>query len=327
MEAVKKQCRACLTQDDVLHPLFVDENNFYDVEDSILNMFTRSTSLKATLEDRYPKFICNNCFLDLLRANDFWKRCRLSMTKLDEINENFIDNDAITFETIAEDHNSGQTLSYVNKEQSKSQQRPKTEAHLCDVCGKVFSNGSRYRRHASVHSDYRRYKCKICNKQYKEISAIHVHMQNHKNEKRYSCTYCGEKFNTWNTRFCHIRTHHTTEKQFVCEICDKSFKLKSSLKSHLVYHTGEKSHSCSICSKSYSHSKSLKDHMYTHFKEKQPLCKICEKRFCTPKSLRQHMQLMHSNRQKPLCEVCNKSFSTVHVLRNHMKQHKQKDSE
>lgn len=73
-------CRACLAQDEEMHPLFFDRIwGSPNPRTDLLEMFTSCTALDVTLNDPYPKQICSNCLSKLYEAYSFWKKCRDSI--------------------------------------------------------------------------------------------------------------------------------------------------------------------------------------------------------------------------------------------------------
>lgn len=87
----------------------------------------------------------------------------------------------------------------------------KEESHLCDICGKCFSNRHNLGNHRKIHFDHRPHQCQQCPKKYRTPLLLRQHM--------------------------HV---HTGIKEFICEICAKEFAKKCSLSIHLKkYHSNE----------------------------------------------------------------------------------------
>lgn len=80
-------CRACLTQDEDMQPLFCNQEWFsFNPGYDVLNMFISCTALKVAADDSYPKHLCNSCFKELVEAYSFWKKCRQSVEEMDRLN-------------------------------------------------------------------------------------------------------------------------------------------------------------------------------------------------------------------------------------------------
>ncbi|XP_054878335.1 zinc finger protein 62 homolog isoform X2 [Poeciliopsis prolifica] len=92
---------------------------------------------------------------------------------------------------------------------------------------------------SGTNSNKNSFKCDICGRIYPQQCKLKKHYRTHTDEKRISCESCGKSFSRNGALNDHRRIH-TGEKPFSCESCGKSFTRNSNLKVHKRIHTGEK---------------------------------------------------------------------------------------
>jgi uncharacterized Zn-finger protein len=148
----------------------------------------------------------------------------------------------------------------------------------CDVCGKLFPNKPKTRRHVQYHVKLAIFECDFCGKSSK-----------FKDKLRYN-----------------ILVWHSDVKPFECLICGSKFKLSIQLKRHLKDHFDRRDFKCTICGKSYKRNGDLKDHLRSHENKREFECKICGKSFNTKESLKHHRVVHRPKNFK--CPECGKSF-------------------
>jgi len=161
--------------------------------------------------------------------------------------------------------------------------------HMCDLCGKAYSDESGLRAHNMMHhSDNRPYGCVLCGKAYTTKQSLTVHLRSHTGQKACICSICGKGLSSCNTLREHME-NHTGIKSHKCTICPKTYSAKLALKRHMMSHTGERDHQCTHCGKSFFRKTILDNHMRTHTGDKPYPCKICGKKFAQSSQLVRHI--------------------------------------
>ena len=90
----------------------------------------------------------------------------------------------------------------------------KNEEHICDLCGKVFTNPLSLRNHKKTHGEAN-LQCQMCGKSFVRRNNLNTHTKfAHSDLKPFSCL-CGKRFKTK----AHVRRHwltsgHTKGKRF-----------------------------------------------------------------------------------------------------------------
>jgi uncharacterized C2H2 Zn-finger protein len=112
---------------------------------------------------------------------------------------------------------------------------------MCDVCGKGFNSGSRFKTHMLKHKGLKSFKCEYCNKGFYSNCNLNQHL-----------------------------VVHETGGQYMCHICGKEFKRPFNLKLHMATHTGEKKYQCDTCGQIFSRSDNLMTHSRKHSEKLVP---------------------------------------------------------
>jgi len=139
--------------------------------------------------------------------------------------------------------------------------------HLCQVCGKMFTNRHSLRYHKRIHVE-KSHTCLIpgCSKLFKNSSALNEHRITVHGVHIYKCP----------------------EKN-----CSKSYALKRDLNHHLSTHTGKFSCTVDGCTKTFRDQHSLNLHIKTHTGEKDQKCPYCSYVCIQRSALKLHKQRKH----------------------------------
>lgn len=153
--------------------------------------------------------------------------------------------------------------SYFHRGETASQPKPQVAAHICNLCGKGFSQQNLLRIHHRVHTGERPFECKVCGKNFYSTSNLRAHERIHSGERPFKCSLCPRSFSQSGNLQQHIRTH-TGEKSFKCEICGRTYTRCADLRRHQRIHSGDKPYQCGVCKKAFMQSGSLRSHERTH---------------------------------------------------------------
>ena len=106
----------------------------------------------------------------------------------------------------------------------------------CQICGKVLGSNNLKYHLETVHGNPELLKthiCDICGKKFSQEHKMKLHKLTHNKEYKYICPYgeCGKGFYDNSRLKDHIRTH-TREPCGSCNVCGKSFMARSAMADH-----------------------------------------------------------------------------------------------
>ncbi|KAL5281400.1 hypothetical protein ACFFRR_005040 [Megaselia abdita] len=296
------------------------------------------------LRERFPKFVCQDCFDKMTEFYIFYESCQESTRKcLEMLNTNIVKYEMEIVKQELQDESVGFSDRSFNLELSdceeddhesengdhdfdpedpldpdaeeeldmkpKAQKKTKSssgEVFSCDKCDKRFFKEFRYRAHMRVHEGLKGYECPKCQKTFAKASTQAAHIRDVHEEPgaNHQCSYPG---------------------------CDKVYSRLQTLKWHQksVHEKGgepaeNKTHPliiCEECGKTFKNMNSLKKHRYKHTGEQLPFeCEECHKRYITKHKLKEHM-MRHAGIKNFVCPYCNMRKTTRHELKTHINYH------
>lgn len=142
------------------------------------------------------------------------------------------------------------------------------QAHICNLCGKVFPVDASLQEHVRTHlnSSSKEYQCETCGKTFCQASSLKAHQLVHSGLKPHTCNVCQASFRKTH----HLRRHflvHTGERPYQCDFCDRTFTSSGNLNKHRAIHLGEKNFECEFCSKKFTQSSNLSKHRAIHLRQ------------------------------------------------------------
>uniref|UniRef100_A0A096NZE5 Zinc finger and BTB domain containing 49 n=2 Tax=Cercopithecinae TaxID=9528 RepID=A0A096NZE5_PAPAN len=128
-----------------------------------------------------------------------------------------------------------------------------------------FAASGDVQRHIIIHSGEKPHLCDICGRGFSNFSNLKEHKKTHTADKVFTCDECGKSFNMQRKLVKH-RIRHTGERPYSCSACGKCFGGSGDLRRHVRTHTGEKPYTCEICNKCFTRSAVLRRHKKMHCK-------------------------------------------------------------
>ncbi|XP_002096118.3 transcription factor Ouib [Drosophila yakuba] len=147
------------------------------------------------------------------------------------------------------------------------------KVHVCDHCGKKFTDKGNFNLHVLRHSGVKPFECPECGQKEFNRYILNIHIRvKHRGEKPYACQFCGERFVHSTMRSRHenrVHRNRATPKNFKCNYCDKRFESNYQRSKHEVVHTGERNFHCEVCKVSFTRNSNLKTHYRSRLHQKK----------------------------------------------------------
>ncbi|KAK7066905.1 hypothetical protein SK128_004466 [Halocaridina rubra] len=195
--------------------------------------------------------------------------------------------------------------------------------YRCDLCGTLFTESAKVKKHMRLHTETKPFQCHICTKQFLHKSGLQTHLFTHsETEDRPTCEICGKSFTAKISLDIHMRSH-TGEKPFMCSFCGKQFTRKSGCLSHMRLHTGEKPYLCKKCGKRFAYSSGLRSHMNMHNKA---VCTLCGVKLIGGIDPSKHVTRRISAIGVK-CYICDIEFKSVSLFKHHLYKHEVNERE
>ncbi|CRK86918.1 CLUMA_CG000739, isoform A [Clunio marinus] len=188
----------------------------------------------------------------------------------------------------------------------------KIKAYQCDICDKSFYVRKDLARHIDTHRENRTrdYHCYICEKSYLNNEGLRKHVRRcHENiEKPYQCDICSKKFDARYEIAAHVDIHRKYRtRDFNCDICKTYYFNKILLQQHKSHCHGNKIFSCAFCGRTFKTKRERKSHSCSYFKKSNKNNK---------KWSRTNLILNQTISQNTPCEICGRIFKHVSCSSN-----------
>ncbi|KAF9418031.1 hypothetical protein HW555_005015 [Spodoptera exigua] len=298
-------CRVCLKEGCI--PIF--GNDTMEDISVFLNTFA---SIEVTVDDPYPKYLCQPCNELLQGAILFRKTAQQSDHLLKNPVENLHTNDDIYDYADNNDNLS-------DYEDSKLRQQRSYHCKQCEISFDSFKEYSEHR--ISEEHENMRHMCPICNRSY-TAKYLKKHLAIHTQETSFMCDICGKNF-LMQGPFTRHRLTHFYSLPFKCSLCPYKGRFRESLKMHMRTHTGEKPYQCSQCPSRFISKSNLNKHTLTHKGEHDFKCESCGRGFYTKRTLDLHYKVDHAGIKEHVCNICGKAFGyRKQMMKHQLKVHK-----
>jgi uncharacterized Zn-finger protein len=306
-------CRVCLNEGNI--PIYGN-----DLVEDVSEALRSIGSIEIEIEDEYSKFLCSNCYTQLLNAISFRKNAQ----KTDQILRNpeeAVDGVEPSFDD-DDDDNTKSSVEMDEPYEYKSKKVKKGRKWKCRRCDLEFKGFEDYQEHrlSDEHENFRQ-TCPICKKSFMH-SSFRNHMKLHGQEKPYMCDFCGKKFRMLG-QFNRHRATHIDDFPFQCSLCSYRGRFNECLKMHMRTHTGEKPYQCTECAARFVNKGNLTRHVLIHKEERDYKCDACDRGFYTKRELELHLKVDHTGVKDHVCNICGKAFGyRRQMLKHQLKVHK-----
>ncbi|KAF2858544.1 hypothetical protein K470DRAFT_259723 [Piedraia hortae CBS 480.64] len=205
-----------------------------------------------------------------------------------------------------------------------------TRPYVCPVegCGKDFLRTEHLKRHEKdKHSEIKNHVCGICERAFTTGTRLRRHEAAHERKKQLSCTECDREFRSADTLQRHIKADHEGQPCHACEECSRGFNSTKALGRHVQREHSAPAYHCSMCSSSPFRTYA---ELQVHLKSEHPAtCVECGLVCDSNRALRAHVEIVHGmsgTKKAHPCPIdgCDRSFSktgnlNVHVQNVHLK--------
>ena len=81
-------------------------------------------------------------------------------------------------------------------------------SHVCQICGKKFTQKEALKLHQDIHTGEKRFKCDICGARFRFPNVLKVHQYQHGKQKPHTCDICGKGYKYKKEIELHRLKHH-----------------------------------------------------------------------------------------------------------------------
>ncbi|KXJ83435.1 hypothetical protein RP20_CCG006555 [Aedes albopictus] len=204
----------------------------------------------------------------------------------------------------------------------KIHRRIHTSGSACEICGKVFLERSKLRRHIqNKHEKLKKYECHFCQKKLASMSAVQNHIDTFHSSLEFKCSYCPKTFSSKLTHRYHEKKHEDKNyvatkdwkeyytilegqegkmnKQKKCKLCGI---ITVNMGAHLGNIHFPTVYQCEICDATFKGKTTYTAHVQEHEHGKAHQCPICEREFTERRNLISHLRTK-KHRDHPLAQA------------------------
>uniref|UniRef100_A0A1I8NYU1 Protein krueppel n=1 Tax=Stomoxys calcitrans TaxID=35570 RepID=A0A1I8NYU1_STOCA len=190
-------------------------------------------------DSEYPVYSCSS-----ISSNSTNPELKIRCEKLPITTNNYIEVNDEKLKSWVPPLKESMTLSIqssTNKDVTKSKRRRRTrkklnsneQTEICKICANVYPNAELLRHHMYVHK--KPHLCNICGKTFSQIQQYKNHKNSHMGIRPYQCRVCSKEFSDISNRNKHEKNVHSVgknAKSTECYICNKKYCSLQSLRKH-----------------------------------------------------------------------------------------------
>ena len=188
---------------------------------------------------------------------------------------------------------------------------------VCNVCGSIFRETSKFNYHMRLHARVEPHECAFCNKAFASPTQLVVHLTSHTamgfdDQQEELSQLPVENLSIGPT----VLSQEVLQDVYRCTICRELLFSADSLKRHQIQHANKIAVWCPHCQRPCSSQSRLKEHLCTH--KEMSIC-ITEKQ--TDHALPQQSPAVLPG-DDHCCPRCGKQFSKRKYLQDHLRRTK-----
>ncbi|XP_050303708.1 zinc finger protein OZF-like [Anthonomus grandis grandis] len=327
-------CRICLQ--NLVEVNKVHISNQISLAKSVVQAIADIGAVEVLLDDPLPKYLCSNCYQQLLTLHDF-RELIISSDKhlkqnLDVLTNKTVKTEKSTLPILICNESNYFCLENALKELKPEEGSPQIIHLQGNNESEENDRSKEIPQQISLQIEFIYEKDRtdseiqgadiIVHRTQEMKTSIEKQKKPRKRKRHeFKCDICQKVLYGCSNRLeQHIIMAHSDIKKFECETCGKKFKNRQQLNNHNRVHTGEKPYECDVCKLKFTSLQNLFNHKKKHTdKYKIYKCNSCDKSYPTPGELQNHQRVVHTGEKPFLCEICSNSFGSARNLGLHIR--------